>query len=452
MFTCVIWHTQAMGSGELSSSQSDASCSNVPSAPPSAQAVHQHADLSGVVPGPVVQGPLAEQALHEADSPVGPAAAASASETQGPISSSYASSSNDIDPGCTDEVSLLPGEIQLDGVNLQAEPLDNFGIVAIFMERFGLRNVLARRRCVLVLRHPHLQRGIALLSDTHEACRTVARSVTASLGSDGSQPLSLDVYTALAYDSAWRAEISSVPISGQQAGNSGNTSATSGDSQSTSSANHAHPTSSATQAQPTSSANQAQPTSSASSDQPEAESPGECPICFEAMEPMQAAMRCSGMGGQHHYFHRACMQQWIQQCRGGRTNACCPICRGRLEFNAQRLDDFLRDPSSANLHSDDRTFLESVADRIRNAGNSWQDACTTENALHVGGLVAVTGWGFMLGYMNPHPCLQHSLMIQEMSTQHRVAQGVGWVAGTIVRHVREERRRARERERQNRCN
>merc|ERR1712216_445702 len=33
-----------------------------------------------------------------------------------------------------------------------------------------------------------------------------------------------------------------------------------------------------------------------------------CPICFDDIMPTDAAMRCRGDGGRHHYFHQPCMQ------------------------------------------------------------------------------------------------------------------------------------------------
>lgn len=284
------------------------------------------------------------------------------------------------------------------------------------METFCDNDISAQRRCVLVLRHPHhLQRGIVLLTDTHEACRIAACSLIETLGTRGSQPLALDVYTTMANNSSWLREICSSPLSSQGAEHSAGNSANS--------------------AQPTSSASQVDTGSSASSTLTETGNHGECPICFEEIELMQAAMRCSGMGGQNHYFHKTCMQRWIQQCRDDGNRACCPMCRGTLEFNIQRLNEFLIDPSSANLSNEDRTFLQSIADRFHGTGDSWQDACTTENALYMGGLAAAAGWGFTLGYMNNMGIRGSGSLIQNVPPQHIMAEVVGLIAGTILRQM-----------------
>merc|ERR1719330_2254823 len=169
-----------------------------------------------------------------------------------------------------------------------------------------------------------------------------------------------------------------------------------------------------------------------------ADETGECPICFEPIQAGEAAMRCNGEGGVHHYFHATCLNHWIQSCRSGR-GATCPICRGSLQFNGRRLNDFLSSTSSDNLTQDDRSFLQSISDGL-SGSNSWSSMNNVEKAANVAGIAAAAGWGFMLGYSGSHQAERATAELMytcQASQQHQVAQGVGWVAGLLVRIIRE---------------
>merc|ERR1712008_346552 len=84
-----------------------------------------------------------------------------------------------------------------------------------------------------------------------------------------------------------------------------------------------------------------------------------------------------------------CMLRWVEQCRAGLSGATCPICRGQIQFHAQRLEQFLSGAQSAGLATEDRTFLQQCADRLRATGDAdWGDVFTLENAQHVGGIGA----------------------------------------------------------------
>merc|ERR1719183_3455977 len=68
----------------------------------------------------------------------------------------------------------------------------------------------------------------------------------------------------------------------------------------------------------TSSASAAAPSAATVAEEPGvALEDGECPICLCSIGQGDAAMRCSGEGGVHHYFHAACLQEWIRSCRDG---------------------------------------------------------------------------------------------------------------------------------------
>jgi len=67
----------------------------------------------------------------------------------------------------------------------------------------------------------------------------------------------------------------------------------------------------------------------------------DCAICQEPLRLSDAAMRCAGSGGVHHYCHAACLAQWVNQCRRQEQEPECPTCRGPLQMNRRRLRNFL---------------------------------------------------------------------------------------------------------------
>ncbi|CAJ1396457.1 unnamed protein product [Effrenium voratum] len=165
---------------------------------------------------------------------------------------------------------------------------------------------------------------------------------------------------------------------------------------------------------------------------------GDCPICFDALAPGEAAMRCCGAGGQHHYFHARCLQSWVHSCRNGRE-ATCPVCRGRLQMNGQRLQEFLNGSDSAGLSQDDRTFLESVSDGLRGK-NRWSNMNRLERVAYAGGVMAAAGWGFMLGFAEERnrrgQSLSRALVLDVLPREHQMAQGIGYLVGLLARALR----------------
>ena len=173
---------------------------------------------------------------------------------------------------------------------------------------------------------------------------------------------------------------------------------------------------------------------------------GECPICFEEIHPGEAAMRCAGHGGVHHYFHAHCLRSWVSACREGRE-ATCPVCRGQLQMNGQRLQDFLNGEASATLSEDDRTFLQNIADGLRGK-NRWQQMNKLEKAAYAGGILAAAGWGFMLGFNEQEHRVTRYLALDVLPAEHRLAQGIGWIVGILAWYVRKNMREKEERDRQ----
>lgn len=115
----------------------------------------------------------------------------------------------------------------------------------------------------------------------------------------------------------------------------------------------------------------------------------ECPVCMDEIQPTDAAMRCRGTAGVHHYFHQQCMGQWIRA--QGRMSATCPICRGPLQFNARNLETFLNSEGADGLHAQDRTFLKNLALKLQGE-EDW-----TELDRHYMGLAAAGTAGCLVG-------------------------------------------------------
>jgi len=95
---------------------------------------------------------------------------------------------------------------------------------------------------------------------------------------------------------------------------------------------------------------------SSSSQEPE----HECPICMEPV--MQSgAVRCNS--DPCHYFHNACLGNWIS-VMSNRTIPTCPMCRQDISIDAQALQEYMNDPrSSTELTDEDRQRLRYLLDQ-----------------------------------------------------------------------------------------
>merc|ERR1711963_989961 len=115
------------------------------------------------------------------------------------------------------------------------------------------------------------------------------------------------------------------------------------------------------------------------------------------------------------------LRDWIRACRDGR-GATCPICRGRLQFNGQRLNSFLHGAGSADLDAEERSFLQSIAGGLQGK-NQWSDMSALEKTAYAGGIAAAAGWGFMLGFTGSHRAQQASdiLFVHHMPQEHQIA-------------------------------
>lgn len=156
-------------------------------------------------------------------------------------------------------------------------------------------------------------------------------------------------------------------------------------------------------------------------------------------------MRCRGDAGRCHYFHEDCLRTWIQTCNGRPT---CPVCRGHVQVNAQRLREFL---ARSDVEAEERSFLTRLLDAMP-ATEGWSDAFTTENAVYAASVGAGAAYGFWQGYAdNAQPRSWHDHVLrqelrQQLPPHVRTAELVGYLAGLgarVAKSVRDQRSQGR---------
>jgi len=320
-------------------------------------------------------------------------------------------------------------EAQLDDRELCSTPFSDFGPLVVTAPPWAPANIFSSRMFSLVLLNPRNPRtGLILMSSTSQSLVTQStQGILLELGQSAAALGEPSLYDTLLYDPAMLAAIAASSgdgASGLQQLLGGVTGSFSNEA------------SNSTSAPASASASASAPAGLAHEPHPEEEH-GECPICFEDIASGDAAMRCSGAGGIHHYFHATCLQQWIRQCRDGQAPTC-PVCRGTVQFNGQRLETFLHSPNASNLGDDERSFLQNISDGLQHK-NAWSDMSTVEKGAFSIGIAAAAGWGFMLGYNGDGQAahVSNQLVIQHLGREHQIAQGVGWVAGLLARIIRE---------------
>eukprot|EP00812_Abedinium_dasypus_P005596 NODE_1702_length_1079_cov_252.522461.p1 GENE.NODE_1702_length_1079_cov_252.522461~~NODE_1702_length_1079_cov_252.522461.p1 ORF type:complete len:249 (-),score=64.74 NODE_1702_length_1079_cov_252.522461:252-998(-) len=117
----------------------------------------------------------------------------------------------------------------------------------------------------------------------------------------------------------------------------------------------------------------------------------DCSVCIEELHPADAAMRCAGLGGKRHYFHAACLTDWIRQCQRSDANeASCPECRGPVQVQRRCLQEFLED-AHEGLNAEDREAIGSLS-KAADSGDKggWSDI---RKDVWRAGLVAAIGIG-----------------------------------------------------------
>jgi len=312
----------------------------------------------------------------------------------------------------------LGAEVVIDGRNLVAQAVEDSGVLAIVAPPWSLRYVFGPRIFQLVIRNlADPSRGLVICEGPDEArIRSMATEIAGVLGVGVALLGQAEAYQALHATPALLQRLQHGP--GDVA------------------------------------AELQIPTAPPEEETRPDEEHGDCPICLEAMGPGEAAMRCAGDGGQHHYFHARCLKTWVRSRRDGAAapTATCPMCRGPLQMNGQRLQEFLDGEHSAQLSEDDRSYLQSIADGLRGR-NNWSTMNRIEKAAYAGGILAAAGWGFMLGYTEERHRVSHALVLDVLPAEHQLAQGIGWVVGLIVSCIRKslQEREREERSRSRNC-
>lgn len=324
-------------------------------------------------------------------------------------------------------------EVRMDGGELCSSPIERCGPFLIVANPWRPRHIFASRLFSIVLENPtDNSRGLMLLSSTDynviiKAARRIEVEFNHHLNVHSVNHET--IYAALLQDPVLLAAM-----------------AASEDAPQVSASNTSNLTANSTipsRAVPAAAGDPLEPV-------PPEEEGVECPICYGELQPGDAAMRCCGEAGRNHYFHAECLQGWIQACRRGQSPTC-PICRGGLQFNGERLEDFLNG-SNTGLDSEERSFLRSIADGLKGQ-NQWSDMNNLERTAYAGGILAAASWGFMLGYTEDRHRVSNLLLVQQVPQQHQVAQGVGWITGLVVRVIQQvlrsrEEERCRDRRRQ----
>mmetsp|Transcript_146316 Transcript_146316/g.469377 ORF Transcript_146316/g.469377 Transcript_146316/m.469377 type:complete len:290 (-) Transcript_146316:55-924(-) len=129
----------------------------------------------------------------------------------------------------------------------------------------------------------------------------------------------------------------------------------------------------------------------------------ECAICMEKLRLSDAAMRCAGSGGTHHYCHAKCLAQWAQRCRDEDRTPECPSCRGPLQLNRRRLRNFLNQGPDGGgpkaMREQDADVLRHMLDQS-GSGHGDDDEWAAINWEDVAGfaIVAVAAVG-VLGFL-----------------------------------------------------
>jgi len=166
----------------------------------------------------------------------------------------------------------------------------------------------------------------------------------------------------------------------------------------------------------------------------------ECPVCMEAINEADAAMRCRGTGGHRHYFHSQCLSRWASTCQGNWSAATCPVCRGGVDVHSERLSDFLNGTESAQLDETSRGTLHAMLGGLSfDSTMGWTSLSKAQVAEGVG-VLAGAGVGFYQGFYGEAPgsgsWYMDGYLWDNAPTSVRTAYFGGWVGGIGARVVR----------------
>jgi len=126
---------------------------------------------------------------------------------------------------------------------------------------------------------------------------------------------------------------------------------------------------------------------------------GECAICCEDLLQVDAAMRCLGQGGKKHYFHAKCLGSWVQECQRTGHAPTCPECRGPVQVQPRRVQEFLQD-KGGKLSNEDREALDQFQRSASSSADEdgWSDVKTllTTTGVVLGVAAVAVGIGFAI--------------------------------------------------------
>uniref|UniRef100_A0A7S3V2B5 RING-type domain-containing protein n=1 Tax=Aplanochytrium stocchinoi TaxID=215587 RepID=A0A7S3V2B5_9STRA len=152
----------------------------------------------------------------------------------------------------------------------------------------------------------------------------------------------------------------------------------------------------------------------------------QCPICLDSIREEQGVMRCEA----RHYYHQACLKQWINHRKTYRGGAKCPMCRGTLQVHAARLRSYLK---TSNLSDAERSFITRALLSIQE-GADWiylnQDEIIAYSTI-VGGFL----WGLYSGWTNRSWGFSDEMLYYGLRRNIRIATSIGWLGGIIGRIV-----------------
>jgi hypothetical protein len=119
-----------------------------------------------------------------------------------------------------------------------------------------------------------------------------------------------------------------------------------------------------------------------------------------------------------------------------------------VEVNAERLEDFLREPGADEISEDERSFLQRVLHVARERTGEWSTVLTRENVTYYAGVFGGAAAGFMSGYVGRSRevrFLEHDRLLEILAPRHvRVAHAVGFGAGALIRTVQDHKKEQRE--------
>jgi len=153
-------------------------------------------------------------------------------------------------------------------------------------------------------------------------------------------------------------------------------------------------------------------------------------------------MRCAGTAGVKHYFHKQCLGSWVQRQMESGTTPTCPICRGSVLVNVDKLSAFLDSQQAADLPAEEVGALRMLLARARvtlgtaSQDESWAEPFDREDAMYAGLIAGAAAAGFYAGYADgPGALVAEAGVILAPTPMAQAAGMAGWVTGLTARGV-----------------